>query len=426
MLLSSCGGTGEGDSLGPVSATSTRLAMEVTPTFPLPSLLTPVATQDQSRDLRLWLSWDGRDLEALEQVVELFAADYPSIPLRLTYVPADQLIASLRNAAPGTGPTVLFAPSNSGPILWQAGLVQDLTERVPSDLHEGIQSIAWTQAVHTGRVIGLPLSLEGVLLYRNRELAPEPASTVDEMLVATTNLQAEGGVGAVLDFGFIYSASRLDVCNGAILSPEGSMGFSGSVGRCWLELEAKLSQVGRPVFNSEEDHQSFSSRESAWMIGLAEDAPELARSVGGDNLAIDVWPTYEETGRPLTGFVWTENAYFPTGITQSEMESAWAFATFLLTPQAQLLLADPQGAWHIPVLSSLDLEHGLQIQVLGSLLNGLPLPLDSIVWRSTTSLENAVRLVAQQGADPLLALSVLVTEMGALFPTPFPTPTPEN
>jgi maltose-binding protein MalE len=355
-------------------------------------------------------------------VVDLFAVDYPGIPLRITYVPPDQLVSSLRNAAPGSGPTVLFAPSNSGPILWEAGLVQELTDRVPSDLHERIQSIAWTQAVFNGRVIGLPLSLQGVLLYRNRELAPELASTVDEMVAAATNLQDEGGLGAALEFGFIYSASRLDACDGVILSPDGSMGFSGSVGRCWLELEAELSQTGRPVFNSDEDHQLFSNRESAWMIGLAENAPELARSIGGDNLAIDVWPTYGETGRPLRGFVWTENAYFPVGITQSEMESAWAFASFLLTPQAQLLLADPQGAWHIPVLSSLDLEQGLQIQVLGSLLNGLPLPLESIVWDSATSMENAVRLVAQQGADPVLALSVLITELSAVFPTPIPTP----
>jgi maltose-binding protein MalE len=421
LILVSCGAGDDGTS-DSVSATDTGPSSAVTPTFPLPTLLTPVATQDQSRDLRLWLSWDGHDLEAFERVVELFVADYPNIPLRITYVPPDQVISALRNAPPGEGPTVIFAPSRSGPVMWEAGLIQDLTDRVPSDLHEHIQSVAWSQAVYEGRVIGLPLSLQGVLLYRNRELAAERAATVDDMVLAATELLDQGGIGAALDFGFIYSASHLEACGGSIIAADGSMGFDGSVGRCWLELETQLSETGRPVFNSDEDLELFSNRESAWMIGMAVDAPEIARSVGGDNLAIDMWPDYEATGRALSGFVWTENAYFPTNISQSELDSAWAFVSFILTPQAQISLADPQGAWHIPVLTSLDLEQGLQIQVLGALLNGLPLPLDPLVWRSVGSLENAVRLVAQQGADPLLALSVLVTEMSTVFPTPDPTP----
>jgi len=372
--------------------------------------------------LRLWLSWDGQDLEALEQVIELFAADYPNIPLRIRYVPADQIISALRDAPADAGPTILFAPSSSGPVLWQAGLIQDLTDQVPTELHESIQSVAWTQAVQQGRVIGLPLSLEGVLLYRNRALAPERAATVDDMLIAATGLRDQGGVGAALDFGFTFSASRLDACGGAVVAPDGSMGFSGSAGRCWLELEAKLSQTGRSVFNSDVDLELFSSREAAWMIELAAKAPDLARSISGENMAIDAWPVYEATGRSLAGFVWTENAYFPAAVTQSEFESAWAFASFMLTPQVQLLLADPQGAWHIPVLASLDLDQGLQIQVRGALLSNIPLPLNPLVRRAATSLENAVRLVTREGADPILALSVLITEMSTVFPTPIPTP----
>jgi maltose-binding protein MalE len=385
-------------------------------------LLTPVGTLEQGEDVRLWLSWDGHDLEAFERVIEMFIAEYPSITPRIAYVPEDQMVEALGNAPNGTGPTVFFASSSRGATLWESGRIQEIGERVPSELHANIESVAWGQAVYEGKVVGLPLAMQGVLLYRNRELVSNRAATVDDLVSAAIELRnQDAGRGGALDFGFIFSASRLHACGGAIYAGDGSMGFSGSIGRCWMELERRLGEAGRVVFNTDEDLDLFVSGESAWLIDLAANAPRLSDGIGVD-LTIDAWPIYEATGNPLAGFMWTENAYFPQGITQSEMEAAWAFVSFMLTPQVQLILADPQGAWHIPVLSTLELPEGLQIQVVGSLLNGVPLPMSSMLWRSATSLENAVRLVAQQDAEPLLALSVLIAELSTVLPTPLPTP----
>jgi arabinogalactan oligomer/maltooligosaccharide transport system substrate-binding protein len=423
LFLASCGGGAESPTPVPISATSTASPSPAEPTVPLPALLTPVATRDQGGELRLWLSWDGHDLDAFGRVVELFAEEYPSITPRITYVPEDQMLETLVNAPEGTGPTVFFAASSSAPILWEAGHILDMSENIPSELHASLQLVAWSQAVFEGKVVGVPLAMEGVLLFRNRELAPSRAATVDELVTTAMELRNQGtGIGASLDFAFIYSASRLLACDGTIFAPDGSMGFAGDAGRCWLELERRLSEAGRVVFNGDEDLDLFASGQSAWLIELSTHVPELEEAIGEGNLAIDAWPDYEETGMPLEGFVWTENAYFPTGMTQAEMDAAWAFVSFMLTPQVQLILADPQGAWHMPVLARLDLEDGLQIQTLGALLNGLPLPMNPTLWRAAGSLENAVRLVAQQGAEPLLALSVLVAELSPILPTPLPTP----
>ena len=423
LSLASCSGVPETVTPEVVSATATASPSPAEPTVPLPAFLTPGATPEESAELRLWLSWDGHDLEAFERVIELFAEEYPNITLRLTYVPEQQMLQRLRDAPEGTGPTVILAASSSAPILWDTGLFQDIGEYVTSELHEGLESVAWSQAVYEGRVVGLPLAMQGVLLYRNRELAPSRAETVDDLVAAAIGLRDLGSaVGAALDFGFMFSGSRLQTCDGTLFAADGFIGLAGSAGLCWLELERRLSQAGRVVFNSDADLNLFTSGESAWLIDVAAKAPELAEAIGDGNLAVDAWPEYQVTGEPLAGFMWTENAYFLAGITESEMESAWAFVSFMLTPQAQLILADPQGAWHIPVLTTLDLEGGLQIQVRGALLNGLPLPIESMLLDRAISLENALRLVAQQGAEPLLALSVLVAELGPELPTPLPTP----
>lgn len=423
LLLASCaGGTGT-QTPAAISATATVSPTPAEPTVPLPALLTPVATLSQDSELRLWLPWEGQELEAFARVIELFAEEYPNITFRLTYVPAQQMLEALRTAPAGSGPTVFFALSSSAPSLWGSGLIQDVTDRITSELHSSLQSVAWNQAVYDGNVVGLPFSLNGVLLYRNRELVLSRAETVTDLVSAATELRGQGqGIGAALDIGFTFSASRLNACDGSIYAPDGSMGFTVSAGLCWLELERLLSQAGRVVFNSNADLDLFISGRSAWLVDVAANAPEILEALGEDHLAVDAWPTYEVTDKSLAGFVWTENAYFPANLTQSEMEAAWAFVSFMLTPQVQLMLADPQGAWHIPALARLDLEDGFQIQVLGALLNGVPLPLNPLLVQTASSLENAARLVAQQGADPVLALSVLITELSSVLPTPLPTP----
>jgi ABC-type glycerol-3-phosphate transport system substrate-binding protein len=200
------------------------------------------------------------------------------------------------------------------------------------------------------------------------------------------------------------------------------MGFGGNTGRCWLQLIQRLSEAGRVTLNTDDDLALFASGESAWLIDVAENAPALIGAIGEDNLAIDNWPIYEVTQESMGGFVWTENAYIPFGITPPETATAWSFISFMLTPQVQLILSEPSGAWHIPVLDDLELESGLQIQVTESLLQGIPLPMKSSLGQCIIGLENAVRLVAQQGADPILGLYVAVADLESVFPSANPTP----
>jgi maltose-binding protein MalE len=423
VLLTSC--SGPGASLDSESIAETEAAMTLSPqmTVQPPALLTPVATFESSSELRLWLSWDARDLPVMDRVIQLFAAEYPNVLIRVTYVRESELISSLRDAPYGEGPTVFLGSSDLGPGLWDNGRIQELGDLVSSELHTDILPIAWSQAVYEGQVVGIPMSLEGVLLYRNRDLVLTPAEDVNELVSTSISLANQGlAIGSALDFGFLFSVSQLQACDGAIYAADDTMGFAGDTGRCWLQLVKRLSESGRVTINTDVDQDLFVSGESAWLIDLAENAPGLIDAIGEDNLAIDNWPIYEVTQESMGGFVWTESAFIPVGITPTETATAWSFISFMLTPQVQLLLADPNGAWHIPVLDDLELENGLQIQVTESLMQGIPLPLKSSLTQCAMGLENAVRLVAQQGADPILGLYVLVADLAPFFPMVDATP----
>ncbi|HEY69121.1 MAG TPA: extracellular solute-binding protein [Anaerolineae bacterium] len=423
LLLTSC--SGPGDAIDPQTIAQTEAAMTLAPqgTVQPPALLTPIATLDSAGELRLWLSWDTHDLQALDRVIQLFMGEYPNVTLRITYVHEDELYSALRDVPPGEGPTVLLGPSQLGPRLWEAGRIQDIGDLISTDLHTNILPVAWTQAVYDGQTVGMPLALEGVLLYRNRDLVLTPAADVNELVSTSISLANQGlGIGSALDFGFNYSVSQLQACGGSIYTADDFMGFGGSTGRCWLQLVKRLSEAGRVTLNTDDDLTLFAAGESAWLIDVAENAPALIGAIGEDNLAIDNWPIYEVTQESMGGFVWTENAYIPTGITPTETATAWSFISFMLTPQVQLILAEPSGAWHIPVLDDLELESGLQIQVAESLLQGIPLPMKSTLGQCIVGLENAVRLVAQQGADPILGLYVVVADLESVFPSTTPTP----
>ena len=77
LLLTACGGSG--DAIDSQAIAQTEAAMTLAPqgTAQPPALLTPIATPESAGELRLWLSWDAHDLQALDRVIELFTDEIP-------------------------------------------------------------------------------------------------------------------------------------------------------------------------------------------------------------------------------------------------------------------------------------------------------------------------------------------------------------
>jgi ABC-type glycerol-3-phosphate transport system substrate-binding protein len=376
----------------------------------------PTATLDpkalMTGTVRVWLDWNPAELDSLRKVISAFLEQYPGITIAIAYYSSDELQSALETAiTEGTAPTIIFGPSSWGPELWQEGRLLDLTIQLANDPLPSIDPLAWNQVNYDGAVIGLPLERQGIVLYRNRSLVAEAAATLAELVFMGQELKDDQIVGFGLDFGFINSASQISVCDGELFDTEGNLNLEDQAGYCWLRLMRTLRRAGRVWFNSDEDLTLFKTGGSGWLIESTLESRQLSSFAGVRDLVIDPWPSYSETGRRMVGFVWTENLYLIKGASRDDVEATWAFARFLLSPEIQLILSDPEGANHLPALRNLVLDDALQIQMVTSLSSGVPLPLRPNIHLYIEPLEGAVRAVAIQGASPELALDIALTKI---------------
>jgi ABC-type glycerol-3-phosphate transport system substrate-binding protein len=177
-------------------------------------------------------------------------------------------------------------------------------------------------------------------------------------------------------------------------------------GGCWLELLAKIGDLGEVIFDTDEDSQLFMNGRAAWVIASTEMRDELIEAIGVTNLKVDPWPLYGTDGFPLRGFTWSENAYLVAGSTESDLESSWNFVQFLFGPDGQEILSDPGGAAHIPTTSALEPPDSLMLEASSMLRAGVPLPLESELELVQEPLLTAIQAVVLQGADPDFALQM--------------------
>ena len=376
----------------------------------------PTATFDpkalMSGTVRLWLAWNPSELDSLQKVLSAFLEQYPGVSFTIAYYSENELLSALELAITAdTLPTMIFGPSSWGPELWEDGQLLDLTIQLAHDPISSIDSLAWDQVNYDGAVIGLPLERQGIVLYRNRSIVAEATGTLDELVSMGQELKGAQNVGFALDFGFINSTSQVTACEGDLFDAEGNFFLEDQVGYCWLRMMRAFRRAGRVWFNSDEDLTLFITGNSGWLIGSTLESRQLSSFEGVRDLVIDPWPMYTETGRRMAGFVWTENLYLIKGSAHDDVEATWAFARFLLSPEIQLMLSDPEGANHLPALSNLILDDALQIQMVSSLSSGVPLPLRPDLDLYFEPLEGAVRAVAIQGASPELALDVALKKI---------------
>jgi multiple sugar transport system substrate-binding protein len=404
------GGCNAGRDDAGATPTATRVAPSPSPT-PIPD--TPTATISPLQGtIDLWLDWGPREMEALEGLIETFQSENPGVDFRLTYFRSDELLSRFEEAVPeGAGPSLLFGPDIWGPPLWEASLIQDLTGLLAPGVRAGIHPLALEQVTFEGAMLGAPLELQGVVLYANRSLMPEPAEAVSDLIPTDGLLAQIQGTQGALDFGMLYSVSHLATCGGEILLPGGEPGFAGRPGTCWLALMAQLARAGPVTFNSESDRELFEAGRAAWMFEGTWALDELALAVGPENLAIDPWPIYEVTRTRLAGYVRTENVYMAAGISPEDREASWEFLRYLLSSEVQQILARPHGAAHLPTAVGIYLPDPRMSQAMAAVLQGVPYPISPEALQAGEPLERAIFAVLRQGTAPDFAIRRAVSEV---------------
>jgi ABC-type glycerol-3-phosphate transport system substrate-binding protein len=373
---------------------------------PLPTI-TPASTSMPTQLVAIWLDWTARELESLYQVIAQYQLNHPEVEFAITYRPRDDLLSVFEAAASvGHGPGILFGPSQWGPGLREQGYILNLSPLLDPGMESDIHAIAWSQAAQASQLLGLPLELHGIVLYRNRTLAAQPVAGLDEWLTTAGQLGTSDIQAIDIDLGLATSLPMTAACGLELFDGRGDLQIFQAGGICWLELLTQVAQLGQVTFNNEADPQPFKDGQVAWLIASSELREELAGAIGMTNLKVDPWPVYDPTGLPLRGFTWSENAYLVAGSTELDLESSWEFLQFLFSPAGQQILSDPSAAAHIPSTSAVEPPDAFMLEASSMLQAGVPLPIRAELTLVEEPLMAAIRAVVLQGSDPAFALRI--------------------
>jgi maltose-binding protein MalE len=256
----------------------------------------------------------------------------------VTYVPSLDLRAAYEQAAlQGRAPTILIGAADWGPSLYDQGLVADLSSLAPQELLDRLNPAGVETGRYKGALLGLPLNLEGIVLFRNGALAPLAPETFDELVTFSQSVTEGGAIGAILDRGFATSGAHLNGLGGKWINPDGTPAFNDANGLEWAGLLGAFEQVGPVEYQSDTDLQLFIEGRVGMITEGTWQSQNLAEAIGTENLVIDPWPLV--SGGAFSGFVRADTVFLNPRALEEDAMVTWEFVQTLFTPQAQAGLA---------------------------------------------------------------------------------------
>ncbi|MBN2550811.1 MAG: extracellular solute-binding protein [Anaerolineales bacterium] len=409
--------------------TSTSLpSPTIPPTRPATAEPTPTEAITQGT-ISIWHSLSESETPALVQIIKNFQPLYPNVYFDVLYVPEQYLQERyITEAREGSGPNLLLAPADWGPALYDAGSVANLMSLVQEDLLAAISAPALEQGLFHGMLIGLPYSISGVVLYRNKDILTLQADTFEELATfAQSSTQGEI-VGAVLERSFLYSGAHLIGIGGQLMDTNGNPLFNDISGAAWVELLRSFSSAGAPTFLTDSDLQAFKEGRAGWIIDGTWNLAEITAALGPEKVAIDPWPSFG-AGR-LSGFVMAQNLFINSHTSDHQLDATWKFIVHLLSAESQAYLAE---VGRIPAVTGVQVPNTSQgaliSQAVTALAGGTSYPILPVMDVYTTQLDAALRLIFETGATPLAALNdasntVQINLTGLPVPTTIPITTP--
>jgi maltose-binding protein MalE len=338
------------------------------PTFDIttPTELAPIPTEAPlSGTVSIWHAWDEVKLPALLKAIAVFQEIYPDVVFDIQYVPLIDLKAAYEAAsAEGRAPLVMIGPAAWGPSLYDNQWIADISGSVSDELVNSLNPPAVGASRYRDALIGLPITIEGVVLYRNAYLIPDRAATFEDLVDMARQAVGSDVVGAYLERSFYYSGGHLAGVGGTLMDAEGYPTFNDEFGLLWVDLLREFELAGPTEFLGDNDVQYFIENRSGYIIESTRLRNTLVEAVGSSRLSIDPWPISQQGS--MSGYVESENVYLSPPALDPANQATLEFIKLLLSTESQALLAD-LGA--IPALSaSVALAPGSQITIKDELI----------------------------------------------------------
>lgn len=415
LLLAACSRS------GPIATPGETRQPTRTPAAILPPSPTPAPTEVVTQGtISIWHAWDEPELPVLDQILKDFGLMYPDVFFDVTYVPIESLLPRFETAVQeGGGPAILLGPAHWGPPLYDAGLLADLSNLAGADLLRSLNQAGLGTAQYQDALIGLPYTLQGVVLYRNRSIIPEVPATFEDLVSLARSTTVGEVIGADLERSFFFSGAHLESIGGVLMQPDGAPAFTGEKGLAWVRLLQSFEQAGATEFLSDRDLEEFSQGRVGFIIDGTWNRNALREAIGEDNIAIDPWPAYED-GR-LSGYVQSDNLYLSSRASGDTLLAAEKFIEFFLSPEAQLKLAEIE---RIPAARDVGVLDPLLAQAIAALAGGTAYPSRPEMEFYPSRMDVALKSVFEQGAPPAEALQSAMDDILAAMMGIQATPAP--
>jgi maltose-binding protein MalE len=364
----------------------------------------PTATENPSLavegSVTLWNSWDESENASLVDIIAAFQEQYPNVQFDVIYIPKDDLRGRFESAAiAGGGPTVLIAPPEWVPDFYTNGLVSSLSDKANKELLSKIHPVALKAARFQDVLIGIPPTIQGVVLFRNKSIVPNPPVTSSDLIEKAKAATSGEVIGFVLEAGPFFAIPQLAACGGVLMEENGDPAFNNESGVCWLNFIKSFKDAGIPIeLNNDNDSDLFKAGRAGMIVDGTWNTNDLAEAIGVDNLAIDPWPI-TDLGQ-MSGYVQTELMVLNANASRDDAIAGWKFIEFMLSPEAQALLADPTKAGHIPAISGIDVGDRFVNEAYRALRDGVAYPVTPEIDAYWAPLENAIKSVLEQGKEP--------------------------
>ena len=239
--------------------------------------------------IEVWHRWDDESGKTtLDQIARNFMALCPTVSIDLSASEREELHDRYRNAvAQGQGPDLLITDQQFVASLVTAGLVSDLTHLVEPEFLQRYVPGAQETMSYKGKLYGLPVTMESMAMYYNKELVTDPARDLTDLL---NQASPERQVVLPVDFYFAYwgipaFGGRLFDTEGRVILNEG--GFAE-----WLSwLQVAQDQPGIEWATSREAAlELFIKNEAAYLAGEKWMENELQEKLGTDKLSVAPLP----------------------------------------------------------------------------------------------------------------------------------------
>lgn len=365
-------------------------------TFGITPTTNQVAAQDTTT-LTLWHSWQNAEADLLDAWVADFEAQNEGITIEARFIPFDDLRSTYTNAvATGEGPDLLIGQADWAGGESEAGTILPLSELIAgTELESNLSEAAWDLMAVQGVRYGVPVTLDGVALYYNRDFIDddEVPTTFSEMVELGAELTEGEDVGLLFNPGFYQTAGIYFGLGGQLFDPEsfGNLWNTDDAAVAFLERHLEVFETNSAMYTG--DNALFRNGRAAMIIDGSWNLNTYREDLG-DSLGLTLLPEVDEE-QPWAPF-FGGKGFYVSNISEN-VEEALAFLTFVTEPDQLAMGAATAG--HIPPTSGVPVEDEFIGIFAEQFSLGVALPTVGMdpYWGN---LGDAITAVTEGGVDP--------------------------